>query len=90
MNIDELKKIISDMKKDNAFNMALDLLSKCVTIIDAQAEQIAILKAALIEERAYVIECNPNRTWEWTHAQAKDRAREQFAHKLPQFNWEDV
>jgi hypothetical protein len=34
---------------------------------------------ALVEERAYAIEYNPNRTIEWTHEQAKERAREQFA-----------
>ena len=33
---------------------------------------------ALVEERAHVIECNPNRTIEWTREQAKERAREKL------------
>lgn len=36
------------------------------------------LGQALTEERALAIECNPNRTREWTHEQAIERARDQL------------
>ena len=41
-------------------------------------DEIERLQTTLVEERAYAIEYNPNRTIEWTHEQAKERAREQL------------
>ncbi len=41
-------------------------------------DEIERLQKTLVEERSHAIECNPNRTIEWTHEKAKERAREQL------------
>ena len=46
--------------------------------LKAALDEIERLQKTLVEERAHVIEYNPNRTIEWTHEQAKERAREQL------------
>lgn len=46
--------------------------------LKAYSDKIKELKGWLVEERAFQIENNPNRTLEWAHSDAIDMAREQL------------
>jgi hypothetical protein len=69
--------------------------------IDSQAEQIAALKAALVEERArgdYFNESQECEGYWWdrentidiTQNNYREMAKGRLAREMPQFDWEDV
>lgn len=79
-----------------------DLCDEQVTKLQ---EQIAILKATLIEERSAVLTCdiceggyevaamngNPTRVTDYRGEEDRRKlAKEQLSREMPQFNWEDM
>lgn len=63
---------------DREVSVARNLASLAKGIVDEQADRIKQLEGWLVEERAFQIENNPNRTLEWAHSDAIDRARDQL------------
>jgi hypothetical protein len=43
-----------------------------------------ILKSTLVKERAFAIQNNPNRTYEWTYERAEKEAKIQLAFEMPE------
>lgn len=83
-DISNLRRIVSDWRNSRYQINERIAISELLAHIDAQAGQIATLKAALIQERANKLSCDGKTFHDYTIDAAAQLAKE-----YPEINWEE-
>ena len=87
-NIAELKRIVADWQNSHYQINERIVIAELLEHIDAQAGQIATLKAALICERAYICSANVIETMPM-YSGFIGMAKDQLVKEYPEINWKE-